>query len=489
MPKHSLTGAVAVAILFAAVPAAAQQQKQDDDDEIVAKPHPPAKPAAPPATPPAGAAAPPVAPNVPMAPAAPSTAASSDARAEIDALRARLDRLEQPPHPVFAWTDSFKLTAYLQAQYESHQDSDDQLRQGGAPLNQDRFLVRRARVRLDGEWKYALTTIELDGNTVRGPAFGLRNAHASLRYRASEREGATWAAATIGLFDTPFGYELTESPRFRPFMERTTASRSMFPGEPDVGFKVHGGLGFFRWSVAAMNGQPLDEKSPFVGQDPNQAKDVFFRFGVDTKPREELRVTGGVSAMRGKGFHAGTDATPSSIQWRDLNEDGVIQNIELVPISPSAATPSQNFERWLVGADAQVRFESRFGKTMAYGEVQLGSNMDRGLFPSDPVLLGIDTRQLGWYVGLLQDVTKYGIVGLRYDFYDPNSDALDKRGGKLLPYSQSVKTWSPLIGLVLPHARLYAQYDLIDNKLARNALGVPEKLKSNTLTLRLQVDL
>jgi hypothetical protein len=202
-----------------------------------------------------------------------------------------------------------------------------------------------------------------------------------------------------------------------------------------------------------------------------------------------MHLTGGISAMRGKGFHAGTAATKATIQWHDANEDGVIQINELTPIPGSAATPSANFDRWLVGADAQVEVQTDLGHTKVYGEIYVGSNYDRGLYPSDPILTGIDTRQFGWYVAALQDVGPYGIVGLRYDFYDPNSDVFDSRSGQLEPYSQTVKTLSPLLGARLPHAKLYVQYDIIKNDFGRTSLGVPTNLKDNTITLRLQVEM
>jgi hypothetical protein len=87
-------------------------------------------------------------------------------------------------------------------------------------------------------------------------------------------------------------------------------------------------------------------------------------------------------------------------------------------------------------------------------------------------------------------VSSYGLVGFRYDYYDPNADIFDKRGGKLLPYSDRVETFSPLIGAVLPQrAKALVQYDVSRNFLARDALGVPANLKMNTLTFRLQVEL
>src|SRR5205807_1515214 len=99
------------------------------------------------------------------------------------------------------------LSGYVQAQYESHQNSEDQLAQGGAPLNQNRFLLRRARLKIEKKWQYASAMIEIDGNTVNGPSFGLQHAEASVLYRGSRPFTAPPVLdLTFGLFDTPFGY-------------------------------------------------------------------------------------------------------------------------------------------------------------------------------------------------------------------------------------------------------------------------------------------
>ncbi len=384
--------------------------------------------------------------------------------------------------------DGLSYGAYVQGQYETHQDSEDQLLQGGAVENKDRYSIRRARVSLLGEWQYAAFALEVDANTTNGPQVDLRKAEASLQYRP-DRKKPPMIMATVGQFDTPFGYELVESPRTRWFMERSVLSRAFWPGEPDLGLRLAGALGFFRWTIASINGNPLGESSPYALQDPLAAKDVVFRFGVDAAPREDLQIAGGISATRGKGFHAGTDATKSGLQWVDINGDGMIQTIELQPIIGRAATPSQSFDRWAAGADVRVNVKTPLGVTKVYAELIAAANMDRGLFVADPIAAGADQRELGFYAGVVQEICRYGVVGFRFDMYDPNSDALDKRGGKLLPYSQVITTASPLIGLTLPdgRVRLALEYDIIHNGLARDTAGVPTNLKENTLTVRLQV--
>ena len=58
----------------------------------------------------------------------------------------------------------------------------------------------------------------------------------------------------------------------------------------------------------------------------------------------------------------------------------------------------------------------------------------------------------------------YGLVGFRYDYYDPNADIFDKRGGLLVPSSERIETFSPLFGAVLPHrAKALVEYDVIRN--------------------------
>lgn len=459
---------------------------------------------------PTASTTPPEAP--PTAAPAPATAADVAAlRAEVQALRASVEQAHagaapspdagpEPVKPIGAegywpWVlppEGVAYRAYFQGQYESHQDSQDQLAQGGGLLNKDRFSLRRARVQLTGEWQYAALAFELDANTTNGPQVDPRKAEMSLQYRP-DRKLPPIVMATLGLFDVPFGYELVESPGTRFFMERSQSSLAFFPTEPDLGVRFAGALSFFRWTIAAVNGNPMG--TTYALQDPLKAKDVVFRFGIDTHPLHNLQFAADVSSLRGSGFHAGTSATSATLQYKDVNENGIAEPYDIVPVPGTTATPSSSFQHWAFGVDLRASYRTWLGDTKVYGELTVAQNLDRGLYIADPTVTGVDTRELGAYVGVEQEVTKWAVVGLRYDYYNPNFDVADKRLGKLLPFSEAITTWSPLFALVLPdrtlpdRARLVLQYDAITNAFARSAVGVPANLPDNVFTMRLQVRL
>lgn len=378
---------------------------------------------------------------------------------------------------------------YLQSQYEHHQDSEDQLRQDGANLNLDRFLVRRARLKLAGDWEWVGANIEFDGNTTSGGFHAdLYRAEAKLHYRPDPSAPALVEGA-IGAMTIPFGFELVQSSRLRPFMERSLVVRSLFPSPVDLGARVGGAWRWLHATVAVMNGEPKSSGA-FSGGDPNGAKDLLVRVGVDTKDAAPLRVSGNVSFLGGRGFHAGTEASKARVEWRDLNEDGVAQPYEYSTVPARAATPSQNFRRWAVGVDAQLEYQTALGSSWLLGEVILAQNLDRFLFENDPVVTGLDAREFGWYVAAVQELGRYALAGVRFDSYDPDSNAFDSRRGKLVPRSMAIQTFSPVVGLVLPDlARLTFQYDFTLDHLARDEQGLPADRSNDAWTLRLQVNL
>ncbi|AKF05643.1 porin [Sandaracinus amylolyticus] len=441
-------------------------------------------------------------------------------RAELAALRERLDTIDAertreaaaPPEAVVAPAEpvapdspslgvpaqlqrwGFSLSGYVQAQYEWSDLSEDQLLQGGVVLNRNRFSIRRGRIRLAGEWEHVAFEIELDGSTTRGPFFGLRRTTVSALLRSPDSGLPPFVELSAGLTEIPFGHEVRQSQRDWLFMERSLGSLAFFRGPLDLGVRAQGGVGVLRYDVAVMGGTPLDDRA---GQgfavDPTSVPDVVGRVGVETVNERDFELAGGVSFLWGTGFHPGQDAVKGRLEWRDLNESGTLDTGEIVAIPGRAATPSLTFERWGVNLDAHAGVRTPIGWTRLFVEATLASNLDRSMFVADPIETGFDVRHLSAYAALTQEIFDWGLLGLRYDYYDPNSDLVDQRRGLSVPADASIHTFSPLVGVRLPPevapgfaGRLVFQYDAILDALGRDARGVPADLRNDQFTVRVQ---
>lgn len=463
-----------------------------------------------------------------VAPTAPADEHDDDqdppSREEFEAMRRRLEALERrsapvpvpPPTtprrppittgpetgipavgfgpPLTPADYGLRLSGYVQTQYLHNQRSEDQYQQGGRPLNRDGFAVRRGRLRVAGDWRYVAFAFELDGSTTRGPFVGVRQAHVSALWRNPDATRPPYVMVTAGLTEVPFGHELRVAQRDMMFMERSTGSLALFPGPVDVGLRVRGGIGPFRYDVAVMNGSPINDVAGSAGFDPTRKPDVAGRVGFEARPRR-LEISGGVSFLTGTGLHQGQDATKNQLEWIDLNENGSIETAEIFSVPGTAALPSVRFGRWAVNADLEIGVRSRLGWSRLSGEITLAQNLDRGLFVADPFAAGTDLRHLQAYGAFLQDATRWAVFGLRYDLYDYDSDLLVSSRGRAVPADASIHTISPLVGAVLPadvvagiRGRLMLQYDVVLDALGRDRRGVPANVKNDQITVRAQVE-
>ena len=368
----------------------------------------------------------------------------------------------------------------------SRQTSQNEIDQNGQPLNQDRFLLRRGHLRADIERGIVVGALEIDANTVNGPQVRPIDAEASVRW-PPKNGASTWAMATIGLFKTPFGFEVLEADNVRPFLERATIVRALFPGEFDLGARLMGGWRFLDWKLGLMNGDPIGERA-FPGRDPNASKDIVGRLGIDARPTERVRVLAGFSWVTGMGLHKGTPSTKDVLVWRDANLNGIVDPTEIQVIPGSAATPSRNFRRTAIGGDLRVLIDVPYlGELALRGEIVWATNLDRGVQPSDPVAVGHDQRQRGWYVGFTQMLGAHAQVGVRYDRYEPDADAASQVAGTLVPTSSKYSTLALMAAARAKGGRLILEYDKNTNPLGRGTNGLPTTLADDTVTLRAEV--
>jgi hypothetical protein len=406
----------------------------------------------------------------------------SKAKAEVEsAIKA---------NPRVGGIEGLSLSGFVQADFTVKQTSEDQLNpSSGAPLNENRFFIRRARLRTAVEQQYLAGVLELDANTVNGAQVRPVNVEATLKWPGGP---VPLVALTVGLFKIPFGHEVLQSDRDRLFVERSSFVRALFPGEYDLGARLAGGWRFVRYALAVQNGEPLGT-STFPMRDPNQAKDITGRLGIAAQVSETVAVQAGFSGLTGKGFHKGVLPTKPTVTWQDLNEDGRYTAGELAVSPGTSGQPSRNFSRYAVGGDAQVSLKySRRTSTTLYAEIALANNLDRAILVADPYgQLDRPAREWGYYVAAVQDIGTHFKLGLRYDYYNPDRDSTDTQAAVKLLSSQAISTVSAAVALVgkvgALSGRFVAEYDVVSDHQGRNATGMPTDLKNNVFTLRTEV--
>ena len=406
----------------------------------------------------------------------------------LEEAAAREDARELNATPaVKASSAAVSFYGYAQADYQIRQSSEDQLASNGSqPLNQDRFLIRRARLGVTMDRTFGEGRLEIDGNTVSGPTFRLVDVEASAKWPGRSDGAPPVVMGTLGMFRIPFGREVPQDDRDRLFMERSTIARALFPGQYDLGARVGGGWHFVRYVLAVQNGQPL-EANPFAGLDPNHQKDIMGRLGVQDS-FEQIDFAAGVSGLRGTGFHTGAVASKPTLQWNDSNESGSVDTGEVTGSPGQAAGPSSSFTRFAFGADVAVskRLSPRL-KTSLQAELILAQDLDRGVFPADPKgTLGRSLREIGYYVSLTQEIGRWQL-GARYDYYNPDQDSNKNAKGSPVPTNVSYSTIAVAAACVAPWGRLILEYDHNRNHLGIDNSGMPANLSDDAVVVRGEV--
>jgi hypothetical protein len=383
-----------------------------------------------------------------------------------------------------------RLSGFVQADAVAYdQSSVDEINfSTGQPLNQTRFLIRRARLRVDADYRYVGGALEFDGNTVSGPIARITNAEVWGRLPGRDPAAPPYLLLALGLTRIPFGFEVQQLDWVRLFLERTNVIRALFPGEYDLGAKLQGGWRTVRYQLAVMNGNPSGDKQ-FALRDPKQSKDVLGRLGVDTPLGARVGLQAGASALWGSGFHVGTGPSKDTIVWHDTNLDGQVDPTELQGVLGLPGTPSQSFGRWAFGGDLRVTAELPVvGQLAVYGEIVWAQNLDRAIYYADPVQAGRDLRELGWYLAATQQLGRWAAVGVRYDRYDPDADKSEQIAAQLVPRDLTLSTLSLAAAVMYPpFARLTVEWDHNTNALGRAPSGAPATLGADQVTFRGQV--
>lgn len=294
-----------------------------------------------------------------------------------------------------------RFSGYLQAQYEAHSDSGEGLDESGEPNNLDRFLIRRGRLKVRWEGsRFAHLSLETDASS---SGVSLKEAEATLLFPFSGLD----VDFTLGLFKIPFGFETLLSSSDNPFLEPSFLTRTFFPGERDLGLRIRAKSSIYSVQMAVINGNPIGSDL-LPGRDPDGAKDLVLRLGIDT-----MRIDFGVSAQVGKEFVPGTPEVAPTTTWIDSDRDSVPEPGEVTTTDDVEGVPSDDVARWRLGAD----FELQLPRTEVYGEIAFARRAGAAGGPR----LG----QLAGYFGTVLRFLPFLGVAMRIEALDPDLSTQD----------------------------------------------------------------
>ncbi len=422
----------------------------------------------------------------------------------VEALNQRITHLEDAKNV----SSKFKISGYVQAQWQSSQidsagKASQDMKVGAAKSGSEaigssmnRFGVRRGRIKVAYEDFGCQAAIQFD-LTEKG--LGLKDAYLNIL-----DPWVGYVAVKGGVFDRPFGYEISYSSSRRESPERSRVFQTLFPDERDLGAMLTlQAPKTSPWNVLKLEAGLFGGNGIYL--DTDSKKDFIGHLSFN-KAFGDTKVGLGVSGYNG--FVAQSTANVYTM------DNGLFK------LNNTASNKNGFAKRQYLGLDGQVSTSSFLGLTTIRAEYLTGtqpgtsgssSSPKSGNLPgytsanaattdatTDVYGGGTYIRKFqGGYVHFIQDIadTKHSIV-VKYDWYDPNTKVSGSEvGAGTAVTGVSVKTnktdmaYSTLgFGYMYrmnANVRIMAYYDFVKNEKT-SLTGYKADLKDNLFTLRFQ---
>ncbi|MDR2980270.1 MAG: hypothetical protein LBV02_07520 [Bacteroidales bacterium] len=370
---------------------------------------------------------------------------------------------------------NFKVSGYIQGQYQFG-EKDASLKVGSGNENPDeafhRIGIRRGRIKFTYEGNIALGVFQLD-MTEKG--VGIKDAYFGIK--------DPWfnSASMIkaGVFDRPFGNEISYSSSRRESPERSMIFQTLFPEERDLGIMLQLQAGKTSpWNILKL------EVGLFAGNgikmETDNRKDFIGHLSVNKDIGSNIKIGGGVSYYYGSVYQG-------SNKVYKMEENSFVLQDTLSSLNKFA-------KREYIGFDFQLNVSSILGITQLRAEYLFGQQpgaKSNSKSPNVSTLPAIDTyirNFSGWYVILVQDFGSLPLSAvLKYDMYDPNTKISKNTIGLQNSSSGDVAYNTFGFGLLwraTNDIRIQAFYEIITNEKSESLAGYMVGKKDNVLTLR-----
>ena len=398
--------------------------------------------------------------------------------------------------PLIKRFENIIISGYMQPQFQVAESDGAPSFAGGnfSPFSQSRFMLRRARVKVDyliktkENFPQALFTFQIDA-TERGVI--VRDMF--VRLFEGRRNNFSVSA---GLFARPFGFEVNLSSSARETPERGRMSQILMPSERDLGamvsfepLRIDHPLSHFEIDAGFFNGQGLSGVTDF-----DDHKDFISRLAIRPYSlgiSKNIELSGGVSLLRGG--------------WKNptkyVYESGIASNGDKIfIIDSSESNIGHAAPRHYYGADMQFKIKHGWGETELRAEHWFGTQPGTATSTSNPgslpanngILLPTYVRHFnGSFFYFLQNIiNKRHQLLFKFDWYDPNikvhETEIGKPGTNLT--AADIKFSTLGAGYVFhfnSQIKLILYYNIVKNETTQLA-GYTSDLKDNIFTSRLQ---
>lgn len=371
-----------------------------------------------------------------------------------------------------------KMSGYVQFQWQMAESvyAPAFVDGGTFPIqSNNRFSIRRGRIKFTYDVGFATVVFQPDFTESK---VGIKDVYIKL-----SSNNKMWGGQ-IGMFDRPFGYEISYSSSIRETPERSRVFLSLFPSERDLGAMASMKFGDFSVDAGLFNGTAIatddDSRKDFIGRvawlkdfsKSFQAGAAFsyYNGGVLTAATKHYTYSDGV------GFEAQENDAYSSYLREYFGVGARIKT------------------DFGIG-EANIRAEHLWGQQP--GTYSLNNSPSGGLFaksPSEPLYL---RDFMGGYVIYAQTIgkSKHQVV-FKYDYYDPNTRFSGNNQVGYLSNTSEADLAYTTIGVgynfqLNKNIKLSAYYDFVDNEttdvVIDQYVDYSERIKQNVLTLRVQV--
>jgi hypothetical protein len=368
---------------------------------------------------------------------------------------------------------------------------------GGAfPGNvKNQFMVRRGRLKFNYDNTLTQFVIQFDAIQT---GLSIKDAYVAVTEPWMKTFGLQ-----MGIFDRPFGYEISYSSSVRESPERSRLFQTLFPGERELGAKLFvappsGPLSMFRADVGVFNGSgstanEYDNYKDLIGH-------LAYQIPIGSEGMElDLGVSGYFGGVRSNTKFFYTMGTLAN------GEKGYT-------VDSSATNLGSSVSRQYLGFDAQLYVDVPVvGGAILRGEYISGKqpgtsgspSTSQTISPTAQISGSVYQRKFaGWYITYIQNIGKRDQLVVKYDEYDPNTDvkALDftsTNGSGAMGLTASDITFSTL-GLGIVHhwddnVKFVLYYEIVKNEKLTNITTTPAALavyasdvKDNVFTFRVQ---